>query len=1207
MTLFSPFEISHSGPESAEQMRNKEKPIMNAAGFLRKALFVLLIAAFVAVGAQAQLSTATLSGTITDQNNAVVPQAAITLTQTDTNFIRNSKTKEDGSYHEEFLPVGPYKVSVSAPGFKTLVRTGIVLAVMQYATLNLTLEVGGKTETISVTEDVPLVNVSDSTLGASVSNVQIDNLPLVGRNVYDLLSLTPGVQSSTNENSIGLPMQHVIINGSTDNMVGQVTYYLDGGINMTGVRSTGNVLPNPDAIDQFNVETNNFSAQFGRTGAGVVSVVTKSGTNQVHGSLFEFHQETNFNSDAYLQTTRTPQHINRFGATVGGPARKDKIFFFGSYGGLRQISPVNFNTIVPDAKQRVGDFSENLPLDPGTIANQNVLIAAHKNACAPTLAGVDAGNVAYGGRFVVCDPITFQPVPGNRLDLDPNYVADPVAAAVLAKNVPLPTPGHMTNGVLDNRFIGNEGLPNSTNEFLIKGDFQFVPNHRVTLAYFQSNGSQINLPSGSNLPGWALSNYAYRQQNGNASDVWTVSSRSVNQLWLSYSRMMAGRISDPAESLAAFGSDLNVQGTPSLPNISVSGFFTLGNAISGPLAGDNIYGLRDVFTTTRGRHALSAGVEGYLEKDRLETLLNNYGTFAFTNSTVPAPATPPVTPATYVKTGIAMADFLIGHPNAMGQDSPDDANENYWNYGLFMQDNWRISSKLTANLGMRYDVQTAPVDTQRRIGVFEPGVQSTVSPNAMLGQLFPGDPGVPDGGVDTNYNHFSPRIGFTYSPFHGGRTVIHGAGGMFFDTIAGNEWMLSQNFQPFAVRETGAFTHVVSLQHIYSTDPADFAGGISPFPYVYNKANPVYVSPASLVFVQKGMRWPYNIQANFGIQQQVARNLALSVNYVGAFSRKLPLYIDQNAPIYNTANPASNTTGDVNCRRPYDALPFKTGSTTTCANPAVGSKYMSNAYVITDGQTANYNGLQITVEKRLSQSFSVNGFYVWSKGLASASMQTTGNIGNSNGTEPEDYYALGLERQLEDNDMRHQVLISGVWKPNYFGHFNRAARLALNGWSIAATAKMNSGKPFSITSGKDDNMDGDNNDRPNIVPSKVATVLDPSRPRSASTAQWFDTTAYCEVGVTAGCPAGGGPSSLDGLVRVNSLPGPGYKNVDASLFRDFAIVSRVKFQFRGESTNVFNFVRLNNPGGTLTTSSTFGKISGGNEMRRIQVGGRLLF
>jgi hypothetical protein len=667
--------------------------------------------------------------------------------------------------------------------------------------------------------------------------------------------------------------------------------------------------------------------------------------------------------------------------------------------------------------------------------------------------------------------------------------------------------------------------------------------------------------------------------------------------------MIAGRVSAPATSLASYGSSLNVQGTLSLPQITVASFFSLNQAITGPVAGDNVYGLRDVFSTTFRTHTINAGAEVYLEKDRLETLLNNYGTFAFTSATVPNTVSGQ---STYTRTGVALADFLIGHPNTMGQDSPDDANENYWNYGFFVQDDWRIIPRLTINLGVRYDVQTTPVDTQRRIAVFSPGVQSTVSPTAMLGQLFPGDPGVPDGGTATNYNHISPRIGFTLDPYGSGKTVFHGGAGLFFDTISGNEWMLSQNFQPFAVRETGAFSHVVSLANIYSTDCQDFAGCASPFPYLYSKSNPRYVSPASLVFVQQGMRWPYNIQANFGVQQQFGRDVAVTINYVGAFSRKIPLYIDQNAPVYNTANIASNTTGDVNCRRPFDALPFATGSTTTCASPAVGSKYMSNAYVITDGQNTNYHGLQVSIAKRLSHSLSVNGFYIWSKALASASLQTTGNLGNSAGTEPEDYRDLALERQRMDNDMREQVSISGVWKPNYFDNFNPVVRTILNGWSIAAIVSLHSGKPFNITTGTDDNFDGDTNDRPNILPGQTAGLVPYKRSvLNASTQKWFNIAAYCKNGAT-GCPAGAGPSGLDGTVRDNTLDSPGYRDIDASLFRDFTIYERVKFQFRGEATNVFNMVSLSAPGGTFN-SGTFGTITGASPMRVIQVGGRLLF
>jgi len=433
------------------------------------------------------------------------------------------------------------------------------------------------------------------------------------------------------------------------------------------------------------------------------------------------------------------------------------------------------------------------------------------------------------------------------------------------------------------------------------------------------------------------------------------------------------------------------------------------------------------------------------------------------------------------------------------------------------------------------------------------------------------------------------------------RTILLGASNSWFSLV------LSTLAVPNAVDKLGQLVEdhwhllgvVTSLQNIYSTDCQDFAGCVSPFPYLYDKANPRYVSPASLVFLQKGMAWPYNMQANFGIQHELASNLVLSVNYVGTFSRKLPLMIDQNAPIYNTANPAANTTGNVNCRRPFDALPVAT--TTTCANPAPGSKFMSNAYVITDNQSANYNGLQVTVEKRFSHGISAHGYYIWSKALASASLQTTGNIGNSGATEPEDYYALGLERQRADNDIRHQAVISFVWKPDYFGHFNRVTRTILNGWSLSSTISIRSGKPFNITSGNDDNFDGDNNDRPNIIPGKTPKVL-------GNRTEWFDTSVYCRVG-TAGCPAGGGPSGRDGLVRANSLDGPGYRNIDMSLFRDFAINERVKFQFRGEATNVFNFVNLNplTLGGTLSSTSSFGIITGALPMRVLQVGARVLF
>jgi hypothetical protein len=326
-----------------------------------KLFLVVVLSAICCASSRAQLSTASLSGTIADATGAVIPHATITLTQTETNFTRTVTTKDDGSYHEEFLPVGPYRISVAASGFRTLQRTGVVLAVMQDATLNLTLENGTATETITVTSDVPLVNLGNATLGDTVSNVEIDNLPLVNRNVDRLLQLVPGVQTVNTINNLGYQEIKVLINGSTDGFVGQVSYYLDGGLNMTGLRNSGNQVPNPDAVSQFNVVTNNYSAQVGKYSAGVVSIVTKSGTNSFHGSAFEFYRDRNFNAvghNAGTNAVKAPYNLHRFGGTVGGPIRRDKDFFFGSAAGYRFRTAATNSGNLPSAAQITGNFAE---------------------------------------------------------------------------------------------------------------------------------------------------------------------------------------------------------------------------------------------------------------------------------------------------------------------------------------------------------------------------------------------------------------------------------------------------------------------------------------------------------------------------------------------------------------------------------------------------------------------------------------------------------------------------------------------------------------------------------------------------------------------------------------------------------------------------------------------------------------------------------
>ena len=1181
--------------------------------------------------AQAQLSTATMFGTVTDSTGAAVPGATVTITQAETQSSRAIKTENDGAYRADFLPVGPYKVAVSAPGFKTLERTGITLTVTEEAHVDLTLSAGGESTTVEVTAEVPLLNTGNSTLGRTVSNVEIDNLPLVDRNVYTLLDLTPGVQNNNNSgtggnggviNPLGYPEQHVKINGSSDSGVGQVSYYLDGGSNMTGVRNTGNPLPNPDAIREFRVDTNNFSAEFGRNSAGVVTVLTKSGTNQFHGSAFEFYRSRNFNATQRAQVQKTPYNQHRFGGTIGGPILKDKLFFFGSYAGFRFISDNIFNPVVPSAAMLQGNFSENIPTGTAPADSAKCSTTAQSSskfwACNPFLPKATAwcpGNV--------CNPSTFDPA---------------IAAIVKAGLIPTSA----GNGSYQIQQFSP--FRQKTDEQLYKGDYQMTAKQRLELSYFHQSGDFVVNPSGNNILGWITHDYKFNQHEANVAHTWTITNSTVNQLMLNYTRLIGGRIPSPTESLANYGSAFAEQlpsgqicGVPAQagcarPDLNVSGWFRGANAITGPVTGSNVYAVRDVVSTTRGRHTLYYGGEANRENDAQQTTLNNYGVFGFTAGSTTAAN----------RSVSAIVNFMYGSPNSMGQDVPVYANANYFNYGIFFQDDWRATPSLTLNLGIRYDVQTTPTDTLRRTMNFVPNAVSTVAPGGFKGVLFPGDPGVPAGGVNTRYDHVSPRIGLAWTPFPDGRTVIHAAGGLFYGSVGGNLFTYPSNGEPFSGRPS--FANVIHVSNPYATDPKDFcngdpvciAGGVghSPYPFIYDPKNPKYVvTPAAIIPMDPNFHWPVSYQFNLGFEQQLGAGFAFSGSYVGALSRKLPTEWDVNYPQFNVTSTGgsgatctdltqacgyANASGTVNNRRPFNAKAYGVTTTASASNPI-----LSSISQIQSSEGANYHGLQITIQKRLTKGFSAQGFYVWSKALQSLDLDTSGNTGNSTTTTPEDNNFHYLDKMRSDYDQRHVVAASIVWKPHY-GFDNRFLRAVVNDWTITSIIRIQSGLPVNVTTGTDTNGDNVNNDRPNLVAGVTrANVTDNGNSRSAMIKNWMSPLQFCAAdrsytwnggaNVIQACPQqGAGPAGYDGTVRQNSLDAPGRRSIDASIFRDFRIYERLTFQLRGESTNVFNLTNLVAPTATLS-SATFGQIpnnaiSGGSFSNRvIQVGGRILF
>ncbi len=1086
---------------------------------LQLAVFALLLA--LPLAAAAQITTATIAGTITDPSGAMLPGAQVTARNADTGLTRTALTGEDGSYRLEFLPVGNYVLEVSANGWKKTSRGGIVLQVNDTARVDVALAVGQVSETVTVTEAPPAVNTSTAEIGRTIQSAEITNLPLVERNVYALLDLTPGVQSnnngvasaSTGTNSLilGFPEQRTLINGGTDGGTGSVNYYLDGGSNMTNLRNTGNVLPNPDAIQEFRVQTNSYNAEYGRFASGIINVLTKSGTNKFRGSLFEFVRNTVFNANDYAsQMDRSPFHRNQFGGTLGGPIKRDKTFFFASYSGLRQTTSTFLNNaIVPTDLERVGNFSASgtKPTDPAT----------------------GATFVCNGVSGVICP---------NRLD--------PVAVKIINNYIPLAN-------IAGSKWQGNVPSPFDANEFLGKLDHQLNDAHRLTFNYFTTAGTNTVKAGSGNLP-WASQRFNWRQHNLNLSDVWIISPSKINQAWITYTRNFGGRLNLPATSLGDLGSAFTIQGTPSLPQITVSGFFTLTNSIGGPTAGTNFYSIRDVFSWNKGKHSLKLGGELSLNKDIQQTLLNNYGVFTFSN----------------VVTRNALADFLIGIPSAITQDAPVTGYTNTWYTALFAQDDFRLHPRLTLNLGLRWDVQTPPTDPYNRVVNYVPGKKSTANALAPVGALFYGDEGIERGGIPVSYKHVSPRVGFAWDPFGNGKTSVRGAFGVFYGSISGNEWNTMTNTQPFATRLT--FTNTsprtnaqgvpqgASLSNPYNA----FVGG-NPFPY-----RGTFVNGGGVTAVASGFAWPRTYQMNLSIQRQLTRELTVGAAYVGTMSSKLPFGRDVNYPVVNAT--ATNAGANILARRP---------------NPLYGAVIEINS-----DQSASYHGLQLTTAMRMSKHVSFNAFYTFSKTLSSVQLHNNTTQGGAQNSSK-----LFLDRGRADTDQRHVFSMSLNYQIDYYSGSNVIVRNILNGWSISPIIKLRSGLPFTITNGNvDANLDG-------VVNTDRAQLIGDPHLAKPTAAQWFNTAAFVQNKVVTGV-------ATDGNAPRNLLDAPGYRVVDLALSRDFRLSERFKLRFRAEGTNAFNMVSLGQPGAAVpsgATSTTFGVVSTANSMRKLQFGLRLTF
>ena len=1097
------------------------------------ACFCALIA-FLCTGnhiATAQQITGSIVGTVKDGQGAIVPAATIEARNAETGFKRTLTVSSAGDFNLQYLPVGKYIVEVNATGFKKFLQQNVVITLDQAQTLNVVLSVGAQDQSVVVTDAPPPTNTTTSELGRTVEPAEILGLPLVNRNAYAEISLTPGVQansasSSTNSTGspnfvVGAPSTQVQINGGIDAGVPTVSYYLDGGLNMTGLRNYGNQLPNPDALQEFRVETSNFSAQYGRMSGAVVTAVTRSGSNAFHGSVFEFVRNTSLNATPWRSNLNAPYHRNQFGATIGGPVMRDKAFFFGSYAGLRQsVGTFLSGGVLPTVLERMGDFTQSqvIPNMPGTTT--------------PIVGTNGSPNCAIA-----------------RVGCVPSSLLDPTAANIISMYIPLPnSAGNTWSGY----FTG----PTTQDEYLAKFDETLSAKDHMSASYFNVGVQQNGFGSG-NFP-YSVNQSFSRQQNLNLSDVHTFGANTANQFWGTFTRVAGGRVNLPAIGIDDLGSDYKTQGAKSLPDISVSGYFSAGGSLAGPVSTTDLYALRDMISTTKGKHDLAYGGEASLEKDMYVADLNNFGVFSFTTSTVNS-------------TGNALADFVTGTVGSMEQDTPYHARLNSWYFGFFVQDNYHVLPRLTLNLGLRYDLEPPPVESHDQTLTFEPNVQSTVVPSAPRGVLFPGDAGVPRGIVDIRKHHISPRIGLAWDPFGNGKTAVRAAGGVFYGSVSSNEWTQPTNAQPFTVQQT--FNSITSLTNVYA-NPASFPNG-NPFPYTFTPSNPRFLPAAKIIGISKSYQWPLVYQFNAAVEQQMPGQMSLNIAYVGTFTHNAPFFTDANYSAY--APGATTSQASINSRRPYD--------------PGV----LGPVDLLLSNQTASYNGLQVSVHRRLTNNLLLNGFYVFSHTFQSFSGSGVGF------TAPQDILAQQEERGPADDDVRNTASLSGIWKLDYYRGDRGLLRQILNGWTLSPIVTLNSGPPLNLTTGSDKNADSYSSDRPNLV-SGVNPYLSPHRNRAAAAAEWFNTAAFTPNGPGLGIGVGG----ADGNVSRDFLRSPGYRDVDLGLFRDVQFERGIVLQLRGEANNVLNMVSLSAPTANLSSSQN-GHITSAYPNRIIQLGARLTF
>jgi len=807
-----------------------------------------------------QETSGSIYGTVTDSSGAVVPGVAVTATNVLKSASRTTKADAAGNYSILVLDPGDYNVNAQLTGFLSQTQANIRLDANQNVHVNFKLQVGSFEQNETVEGSTALVDTRDSQIGDTVDQKRIQDLPLNGRNAYDLVQLLPGVTNYTPDVATGSRVgTHLSVNGlPTDNSA----YYLDGSYD-TNVQFGGNPLPNPDAVYEFRVLTSNFDAEFGHSAGGAINVITRSGTDQYHGLAYDYLRNNVLNAKNWFLTSVAPLRQNQFGGNFGGPmpTMHQHALFFLSYQGLQIRQPANVassSLITPTALERVGDFR-------GTPATSRPYVSCN------------------GVQFTICANL-LDPVAQNILKFVPVGDSTPGAGY-----------GHPTQQAASANLTADQGLA--------RMDYDRGGKHQLSALYFESLGTSNNPTAGGNqiLSYAGMQNYD-GQYNGVISDTWAISSTKVNSVHAYYSlnhysidNIYGNQHMLPdLGSLAAMGRSYSAQ-----PYFNIIGYWQMGTNNAGPNnAPWSTLGISDSFYWATGNHEVKLG--GAYIWDRFNSTggASSNGIFSFTGST----------------TASALADFLEGHADALTQDNGSYFRTHSRDPSVFLEDTWHVAPKLALDLGLRWEYYL-PYTGQNNTGTFLASVQSTRFPTAPLGLLTSGDKGIPDGILRTPWNTFAPRFGFAYDVFGNGLTSLRGAYGVFYSAISQIAVLNSLVQQPFSRSVTVAKTPDLVTPYAPSPDP---------FPYVIDPSNAVFLSGANIFSLPPNDRYIPSVQEySLGVQQQYGAKWGSQVNYIGNFGRHFYITRDQNSPIYNAncTSAACGTTGGQNIRRPYEPTP----------------------------------------------------------------------------------------------------------------------------------------------------------------------------------------------------------------------------------------------------------------------------------------------